>query len=93
MRVSARRVLFRISKEKEAELYACILRECACSIYLLQTDEQECGAPDGEDEVQFALIVHRDIDALPYTGGVRPISLWGRQPVCVSQVGKTRRGR
>ncbi len=74
MRVAARQVYVLISGEKEAELYAFILRECACSIYLLQTDEQECGAPDGEDEVQIALVAHRDTDALPYTGDVRSIS-------------------
>ena len=77
MRVAARQVYVLISGEKEAKLYAFILRECACSIYLLQTDEQECGAPDGEDEVQIALIAHRNTDALPYTGDVRPISPCG----------------
>ena len=74
MRVAARQVYVLISGEKEAELYAFILRECACSIYLLQTDEQECGAPDGEDEVQIALIAHRNTDALPHTGEVCLIS-------------------
>ena len=74
MRVAARQVYVLISGEREAELYAFILRECACSIYLLQTDKQECGAPDGEDAVQIALVAHRDTDALPYTGDVRSIS-------------------